>query len=515
LKGNGGKIFGTFGANTHNVTVHSNLTVTRNTGAAFAQTIINDPQNGPSVMNTGFTDGYTVTIDNMHWIIKSRESNNQVTLYPYRLAPQYNSPNSVRFYIPSSLPASWVGATMTIKGQPFVIQSITNTGMPMTVTFTTNHNIDPNEPNAQFGIDAEITALPASNYNQTARNVRFNRAAGVDMRMQMSVEDLYIYGFAGHGLQADSNRCCSPFPATQPNSNNAVISNVHSISNAGFGFYAKGINSNNMEIAYLDTQSNAGSIYDSSFLGNHYTKPHLALDFQGAFIGIAANQGMQVHGSQIEYGYSEGGMPSVLLAGSSSWNGGDASTGFAKYYSGAPNAAFYSGRVSVSNRTDFVEIKKPQTGSSGNYNVGHSAVFGAARGNQLSLNPSFLSFGIDSDSAAQNNNGLSYSLGSYTPYNLLGDAGAIHLTYGVVGGGNMKDATPFFLTTSTSPKGAGNIVFPHGLYISGTDTAVPACDENQRGSLRFVKGGAGVADRTKICGKQANGTYIWKDVLVF
>jgi hypothetical protein len=45
--------------------------------------------------------------------------------------------------------------------------------------------------------------------------------------------------------------------------------------------------------------------------------------------------------------------------------------------------------------------------------------------------------------------------------------------------------------------------------------ALPVASINYRGKMRYVEGGAGVADKYYICAKLANNTYKWIDILSF
>lgn len=567
-----GSIVANGGANTHVVTgantifdsgtsnQRTEITLNRVSGAAWKEVVITD-YSGANHLSLGYDEGYTVTFGGLTWIIKQRVSDDQVILYPFRLRPFVTSNNQeLSIIIPDTMPQNLVGATVAIEGRLRIIDSITTTGSVKTLHLTAPHGITSTPVGDQ--LDAEIVRLPVANF--TNENARFNINSGVDMRIGMDISDVTISGFSGHGIQADTARAPTTIPQTQPNTNNSTIRNVHVINNYGAGFYARGVNSNNMLIDSLDSQSNKIGIYDTSFLGNLYVKPHLALDEQGSFVGVSAVQGIQPYGSKVVYGYVEGGMPSVLLGATSIWEEGDAATGFATYYTGAINSTsggvpangFYNGRANINGLHDYIKISKPASGGATNSSSGNTVVIGSSRGNNINLpTSSFFGFGIDSDSISKSSNGISYSMGSYNPFAI--NTGIITLNYGPMQSQN-PDYIPFYLTTSTTPivtnsnsiSNGGKIVFPNGLFVglrndqnaaANTLTKLtvnsngfvaekglkantlqvdslgtrPVCASALRGMFWLVKGGAGVADKMQVCGKEAADSYTWKDFLSF
>jgi hypothetical protein len=468
------------------------ITLNRVTGGNFAEDVVVD-YSGENHESRGFDEGYTVTFGGLTWIIKQRVSNDQVILYPFRLRPQATGDSqTIAIIIPNTLPQNLVGATIAIEGRPRVIDTITTAGNLKLIHLTQSTGLTLASGDS---FDAEIIRLPTTNFQGTS--ARFNANGALDIRIAVDVSDISIQGFSGHALQLDSTRAPSNIPQTQPNQNNATFRNIHAKDNAGCAVYARGVNSNNILIDSLDSQTNECGIFDISFLGNLYIKPHLALDTQGSFIGVSGVQGSQVYGSKVLYGYTEGGMPSTILSANSMWDEGDASTGFANYYTGAitansggeVDASFFNGRAHINNLSDYVSFRKGATGDVNHRVTGNTLVLGANRGNTSARlvggdntgTPSFLKFGIDTDANAALGTGISYSLNSYTPSNV--NTGIISLTYGSE---TALDPTkiPFYLTTSTTPivvnsnsfSNAGKIVFPTGMYFGQRNDFTPAAN---------------------------------------
>ncbi|CAN5711664.1 hypothetical protein BH24ACI2_BH24ACI2_00380 [soil metagenome] len=516
---------GAAGGNTHTVNAggSNGLTLTRTSGDIFFA-----DANG---LNTGVSSGYTVNMNGWDWVVKFRNSNDSVTLYPFRLYVYKSAANQIYFAYPATTQAQadkLVGAKIlfpTDRLERTILTAVIGGGL-VTLAFD-----GADIPNGYAG-DAEITSLVAANF--TGENVRFNRWSGIDARIKILVENVYITGFAGHGVRADAQAYPSIRFDGQPNLNNSRFVKIFADSNHGAGFYARGLNSNQMTIEQMDTGNNAISIYDSSFLGNSYKGIHSNSDRQGTWIGISPSQGYNAYGSQVLFGYIEDGQPSVLLGGNSTWYDGDVGTGFAAYYSGAPNAGFYSG--------NHIKEGSPNVINRISSDGKHAWQLGRPRGDNRAI---IFGFGNASDAWATNaalgngaGQGFSYHLTSPLAYSI--SDGSFLMEYGGITGANSAKVA-FGLTTSTASVGGGRFFLPNGAFF-GTDFGVelnhdtrglvvnknfkadtlqtisngsqPACNSMTRGTQWLLKGGAGSADKLQVCLKGSADTYSWINMVI-
>lgn len=514
------------GADTHTVNIGAGLTLTRTTGSIFFADV-----NG---LNTGISSGYTVSVNNWDWVIKSRVSDDVVTLFPYRLNFTRSGINTGYFAYPATTQAQankLIGAKIIFPTDRVAKTIISATVSGRATTLVFNGADIP----AGYSGDAEINELPL----RAANSVRFNQWSGVDARINIVAENLYVTGFAGHGVRADTQAYPSSQFDAQPNTNNATFTRIFADSNHGAGFYARGLNSNNMRINQLNTGNNAMSVYDSSFLGNHYITTHSNSDRQGTWIGISPTGGNTTYGSQVDFGYIEAGQPSVLLGATSVWNGGDVGTGFATYYSGAPNYGFYSG--------NHLERGSPNYINRQSADKLYTWFLGSQRGENF---PYIFAFGARGDSWASanlglgSNQGLSYYLTA--PQSFAAFNGGWRFQYGGFNGSS-TNKTPFILTTSQQPTiGAGRIVFPNGAFFGTSEgdvaelnrntsgltvnknfaaetlqisanSARPTCGLTTRGTLwvkKGITGAGGTMDVPQICIKNADDTYTWRNISI-
>lgn len=469
---------------THNVNIAANLVVTRTSadittpkpkGGNFES--LSDTNGHANTLNTGVSSGYTVNFNGMDWVIKSRDNDNQATLFPFRLTVTRNTANTIAFQYPSLTPAQaskLAGGKIVFSGNApnvaisrdertiisasfsggFTILGFSGADLPVATDSFGNVT--------QYSGDAEITGLNPANF--TAIDVRFNRWSGIDNRVKINVENVSIEGFPGHGIRNDSGA----YPAVQfdqqPNQNNSKFTNISVQGNAGAGIYARGLNANHINFVNFDSGNNGLSIYESSFLGNNYDSYHANADRQGVWMGVNPTQGFTTFGSHVNFGYVEGGQPSVLLGQTSHWVDGDVGADFASYYTGVPTG-FYNGVHSNNGSPDYIGLKS--------FDGFTNVQIGTPRGVPSST---LLAFGAQNDSFATTNNGnpLSGAGNSYflhTPRSFSILDNALHLEYGGKDA-NVLTKTPFVLTASaqSATYGVGRMIFPNGFYL-GVPTA--------------------------------------------
>lgn len=312
--------------------------------------------------HTGVSVGWTVTLwrdpnypnnRGWDWIIRTRVSDNEVILYPFRLYVEKNAPKTVYFSLPQTTPdlaTRLVGAKLSFSdGTIRTVKTATLGGGATSLEFET---ADADFPDGFKG-DCEIISLPNAAF--TNQNVRFNKWAGIDARVQCEI-DCYITNFNGHAVAMDSVASPTVSPGNAPNTNNSRVK-IRAEENKGAGFMCSGVNSNHIELE-LDTANNALTCYIAGYLGIFIKFVHALFDRQGAWIGISHVIGNQNFGTTVNYGYVEGGSPTPLLAANCLWKEGDVGLSgrdFATAYYGAPNGAFFGG-THLFPSTDGLEI---------------------------------------------------------------------------------------------------------------------------------------------------------------
>lgn len=256
----------------------------------------------------GWQSGQMISINGMEWqISNSPDNTNVLQLRPYRLIANKTSgqTNKLDVSLLTSLPASMIGATIKIyllddSNRYTPIGALTRT---ITASSGQTWTLNDTVPNA--GMLVEIISVP----NHTAAIMLCN-FHGVDCRTGSFVRNNFIRFFAGSGVYC-ADRNPSVQPETAPNTNNALIE-FNKISYCkGSGFYAKGLNANNIEVHKNQSDYNDGcGIYCDSFLGNIYYNNHTSFNRQGAALG-GYNGG---NASVFNFHYSEGGEPPIKLS---------------------------------------------------------------------------------------------------------------------------------------------------------------------------------------------------------
>ncbi len=103
--------------------------------------------------------------------------------------------------------------------------------------------------------------------------------------MPVVLEDMCVAGFAGNGINLDSNQTPTAYPNGEPNNNYTRIWGGRIVENDGHGILLRGKNSNAGTIGGgVDvTSSGAWGYYDVSDLGNGYVGCHAASNKQGHY----------------------------------------------------------------------------------------------------------------------------------------------------------------------------------------------------------------------------------------
>lgn len=273
---------GLAGATTHVVTVNG-LTVTRQSGAAFV---------------AGYcTDGITIDINGYSYMIAAFVDGDTLTIYKPRLYGTVTNGSTdvgVGDYNLWVGTGEWVGQDVVINGGTYVIQS---------VQFTDSWHITLTSPysGADSIGDIELQSLA----NTSDLPARPNLYHGVDNKTTAYISGMKVWSFAGNGLHNNS-QTLPGIPGSTPNTNLSKYTSNNCYYNKGNGFYAKGVNCNQMLVANNDLSNSGGAgIFDGSFLGNNYLSNHTS----GNYFAASYYTG-DVNVSCLLGEYAEGGQPS-------------------------------------------------------------------------------------------------------------------------------------------------------------------------------------------------------------
>lgn len=272
-------IQGTAGSTTHNITLNG-LTVTRHSGGNFDIT-------------DGYNEGYTFTKGTMSYVIDAVTNANTLTIKPFVIRVSDYAPNT--YLLPSGLtaPSEWIGATVSFPG----LGTTTITGVGATITTVANYVFSGT-------LDVSITSFPVANFTNV--DVRFNRWPGIWANEPITVENVTVEDFPGHGFQFDTGRSITSIaPGTSPNTNLSVMDQPHAYRNYGAGVYCKGVNSNAMVFSSVDVQSNRIGIFDNAYYPNVYNGFHSSDNIETVIAGGTGS----LQGPIFNKPYIEGGWP--------------------------------------------------------------------------------------------------------------------------------------------------------------------------------------------------------------
>lgn len=312
------------------------------------------------------------------------------------------------------------------------------------------------------GDECEITSFTNAPFDNI--QVRFNKWHGLDVRARITTQDVTVREFAGHGVSHDSTRLPSISGDQSANSNNSRHIGLHVYSNAGNGFYTKGINANSSEIYNIDTQNNKGfGVYDNPQHANLYAGGHSSHDHQGNILGIHS-----IQGSTWIKPYIEAGMPQIKLEGSAHVIGGSYNNGMTT--GRTQNSGVEQSAASTLNWRgspyEAVFVGSPGSGSglSGAGGSGLGSIFSSV--GAPGLYKSFQTFGL-----------IAYELmyGIYVARRVkayhwinsrIGKYGLAYYPHEITGNPIGTPYDPVMeITNDDAAEGAGEIIFPKGIIL--------------------------------------------------
>lgn len=352
--------------------------------------------------------------------------------------------------------------------------------------------------------EGQITSYPAT----ANKPIRINRFHGLELRSKSTVSNVSITGFAGDGININSNLDPTKGSGTEPNPNNCIIRDNLVKRNYGNGLFFRGVNSNKCEVTSNDFTDNQGfGVYDRSFLGINYYSNHASFNRSGAILSLGIRA--------VHYGdYTEGGQASSIFGEGAFYVGGTHGAGFS-VIEGANVGISHSDRNELISSSLKISRQPDEAGAATSQQPFISLHLGKGTtqeaGNGLST--ALLGFGAGDDTASLNG-GIPSS-----PYP------AWQYTYGKGGLGsgwlsfNYNDPQRLSPTSammafsgSRSAVGAGSVWFPKGFFLGRADALRPICNASKRGFTFLVHAASGVQDQLQLCVRNADSTFSWQGI---
>ena len=429
---------------------------------------------------------------------------------------------------------SLVGATIRVGYKDYLIDKVINAN---TIAIKNLDNSAVSIP--YFASEAEIIKLAP----RTNQSVRFNIFHGIDAKVPVEINNVYITYFAGNGINFDSS-LASGLDGIEPNQNNGNVTRNVIYENKGHGIYLRGTNSNTMTIANNDVSNNRGwGFYDISQHGNNYLGNHTSYNANGSRFSFVGG----VSRSQYTGEYCEGGEPSNIISQGATWLGGVPGCQFSEQSS--QGAVMLSdegnGKSFLINaiRTQSILPRTPN----GDIIFNSYTTTQIGQGGRTDL-PVLMGFGNSDEIASTQPKPyptLSYFL-TYATENSRPAGGWYAMQHNQGTRTNNSDGyTAFAFSGAKAAEGAAQFWLPNGFFI-GRDTGGltrskivatalglsldknfkansfqldslgtrPTCTAETRGTFWVNKGGAGVADVPQMCLKNAEDTFSWRNIAV-
>ena len=338
------------GVSTHTVDINPTFPTVYGTANFPVITLTAAAADEDFVFENGYSRGLTVTIGKSSFIVENMENTAATTnptgtlsamtptsirVQPLRFATSgLVSPSIVNGDTIPTAEDWWIGGTLKFDNDT---TNYTITGL------TGGVQISPSKAGTYQGV---VYIVPPA---RTGVKVRFNKYHGIQARSRIEVRDCGITGFAGNGINFNTNLAPTAYFQGEPNANYAKTESNRIVYNSGHGILTFGKNANAMSFYGNDVSSSGGyGYYDVSDLGSSYFANHAASNVAGHY--FSANGG--VNRSNFFANYGETQSPASFIGQYSLWVGGNNASGFMpsegvimqveNFSNGAPNLTLNS-----------------------------------------------------------------------------------------------------------------------------------------------------------------------------